>query len=212
MKHNPQQLAAWTLASLACVLAATPAKAQSYGGGNGAAWEMQTQNQPAWPGAKVSNYDRNFLVQAAADEMFELEMSRLAAEKASAPDLKAYASTLVDQHIAVQKELGALAQAKGVSLPVRLGAMRQRELYSLERLSGEDFDRAYFQRIALRAHRQNVRLFRDASQMAQDADVRAWAGKMTPAQEQHLSDARSLPSARRLTLTPLDPNASQGGM
>ena len=212
MKHTPPQFAAWTLASLALVLAAAPAKAQSYGGGNGAGWETQAQNQPSGPGSGVSTYDRNFLVQAAADEMFELEMSRLAAARASAPDLKAYATTMVDQHLAVQKELAALAQAKGVALPMRLGVLRQREFYSLERLSGEDFDRAYFQRIALRAHRQDLKLFRDASQMAQDADVRAWASKMMPAQEQHVSDARALPSARRLTLTPPDPNASQGGM
>jgi putative membrane protein len=100
-----------------------------------------------------------------------------------------------------------LAQAKGVILPTRIGALRQREIYSLERLSGEDFDRAYFQRIATRAHRQDVRLYQNASRMAQDADVREWANKMMPAQEQHVSDARALPSARRLAITPFDPNA-----
>ena len=176
MKHTPQQFVAWTLAGLAFVLAAAPVKAQS-NGGNGSAWDSQSQSM--WPGSKVSTQDRNFLVQAAADEMFELQMSRLAAERASAPDLKAYATRLVDQHLSVQKELAALAQAKGVILPTRIGALRQREIYSLERLSGEDFDRAYFQRIATRAHRQDVRLYQNASRMAQDADVREWANKMT---------------------------------
>jgi putative membrane protein len=94
-----------------------------------------------------------------------------------------------------------------VDLPKRLGALRQRELYSLERMTGEDFDRAYFQRIATRAHRQDMALFRDALRMASDADVRAWAGKMMPTHEQHLADARSLPSARRLAITPIDQNA-----
>jgi putative membrane protein len=210
MKHTPQQFAVWALAGLAFALAAVPVKAQS-NGGNGAAMEAEIQSQALWPGSKVNTYDRNFLVQAAADEMFELQMSQLAAEKASAPDLKAFAVKLVDQHMAVQKELEALAQAKGVILPTRLGALRQREFYSMERMTGEDFDRAYFQRVVLRAHRQDVRLFRDASRMARDVDVRAWAGKMMPAQEQHVADARALPSARRLTLTPFDPNANQGG-
>ncbi len=209
MKHTPQQFVAWTLAGLAFVLAAAPVKAQ-YNGGEGSAWDSQSQSM--WPGSKVSTHDRNFLVQAAADEMFELQMSRLAAERASAPDLKAYAARLVDQHLSVQQELGALAQAKGVALPTRIGALRQRELYSLERLSGEDFDRAYFQRIATRAHRQDVRLYQNASRMAQDTEIREWANKMMPAQEQHVSDARALPSARRLALTPPDPNASSTGM
>lgn len=204
MKHTPQQFAVWTLAGLAFVLAAGPARSQS--DGNGSDW-TQMQSQPWKPGSSVSVYERNFLVRAAADELFELEMSRLAAVKASALDLKAYASKMVEQHMAVQSDLQALAQAKGVDLPKRLGALRQRELYSLERMTGEDFDRAYFQRIATRAHRQDMALFRDALRMASDADVRAWAGKMMPTHEQHLADARSLPSARRLAITPIDQNA-----
>ncbi|MFM8624683.1 MAG: DUF4142 domain-containing protein [Betaproteobacteria bacterium] len=208
MKHTPQHYVAWTLAGLVFVLAAAPARSQS--DGNGSDW-TQMQSQPWKPGSSVSVYDRNFLVRAAADELFELEMIRLAIEKASAADLKAHAVKLVGQHMAVQQELQSLAQSKGVDLPKRLGALCQRELYSLERMSGEDFDRAYFQRIATRAHRQDMTLFRDAIRMASDADVRAWADKMMPAHEQHLADARSLPSARRLAITPVDPNAASSG-
>lgn len=212
MKHLHPHFAALVLTGLALVTVGSPAKAQSNGGGNGASAQDLMQYQPAAPGMTVSNYDKTFLTRAASDEMFELEMSRVAMEKASAPDLKAYAIAMVNQHLAVYQELSALAQSKGVSLPTRLGTLRQRELFNLRKLSGEDFDRAYFQRIAMWAHRQDVRLFRDAGRMSPDADVRAWANKMMPAQEQHVADARALPSAPRLSLTPFDPNSFQGGM
>jgi putative membrane protein len=151
-------------------------------------------------------------MRAAADELFEFEMSRLAMERTTADDLKAYATKMVGIHTEVQQQLNALAQAKGLVLPNTLGTMRQRELDRLQALSGEEFDREYFQRVGLRAHRQNIKLFRDASRLARDPDVRSWASKMAPAHEQHLSDARALPSARWLTYTPYDPSNFPGGM
>jgi len=207
MTHSNCRVISLAVASLVLALQGQPALAQGE--------DTPSPSMRPEVGARsdaLNAIDRNFLLRAAADEMFELEMSRLAAEKSNAPDLKGYASKLVDQHLAVQQELNALAQAKGLTLPNTLTAARQREIRRLQSLSGEDFDRQYFQAVGLRAHRQNIRLFSDASKRARDPDVRAWASKMMPAQEQHLSDARALPSAPRLTYTPFDNSAPQSGM
>ena len=207
MTHSHIRGVSLAVASLALALQVQPALAQ---GEDKPSPSMQPE-----PGVRSNGLDaidRSFLLRAAADEMFELEMSRLAAEKSSAPDLKSYASKLVDQHLAVQQELSALAQAKGLTLPNTMTAARQREIRRLQSLAGDDFDRQYFQAVGLRAHRQNIRLFSDASKRARDPDVRAWASKMMPAQAQHLSDAQALPSARRLTYTPYYNSAPQGGM
>jgi len=199
--------ASLALAGLALVIGVAPVRAQSdtsSADGSAPALTSKTSN--------LSSGDRTFLLRAAADELFEYEMSRLAMERTTADDLKAYATKMVGTHMEVQQQLNALAQAKGLVLPNTLGMLRQRELDRLQALSGEEFDREYFQRVGLRAHRQNIKLFRDASRLARDPDIRSWASKMAPAHEQHLSDARSLPSARWLTYTPFDPNSYQGGM
>lgn len=207
MKHSSYRHASLALAGLALILNALPVRAQSDGSSTSAQGTASTVRPSA-----LNSGDRTFLLRASADELFELEMSRLAMEKSTADDLKTYATKLVGQHLEVQQQLNNLAQAKGLVLPNTLGMLRQRELDRLQSLSGEEFDREYFQRVALRAHRQNIKLFRDASRMAKDPEIRAWANKMAPAQEQHLSDARALPSARWLTYTPYDPNNFQGGM
>lgn len=205
MKHISYRRAGLALAGLALVLGVAPARAQSDG-----------SSYPPAPltskSSTLSSGDRTFLLRAAADELFEFEMSRLAMEKSTADDLKSYAAKMVAMHMEVQQQLNGLAQAKGLVLPNTLGMLRQRELDRLQNLSGEEFDREYFQRVGLRAHRQNIKLFRDASRLARDPDVRAWASKMAPAHEQHLAEARSLPSARWLTYTPYDPGNFQGGM
>lgn len=195
------------LTSLVLALQAQPVLAQGED-----APSPSMRSEPAAGSGGLSSVDRNFLLRASADELFELEMSRLAVEKSTAPDLQAYASKLVEQHLAVREELAGLAQAKGLTLPNTLSAARQREIKRLQSLAGDEFDRQYFQAVGLRAHRQNIKLFGDASKRSQDADVKAWANKMMPAQEQHLSDARALPSARRLSQTPYAPNVPQGGM
>lgn len=193
------------LAGLALVIGVAPVRAQS-DGASSASVPLTSKT------STLSSGDRTFMLRAAADELFEFEMSRLAVEKTTADDLKAFATKMVGLHTEVQQQLNALAQAKGLVLPNTLGMLRQRELDRLQALSGEEFDREYFQRVGLRAHRQNIKLFRDASRLARDPDVRAWAGKMAPAHEQHLADARSLPSARWLTYAPYDPGNFQGGM
>lgn len=197
--------ASLALAALALFIGVAPVRAQTESASS-ASPPLTTKT------STLSSGDRTFLLRAAADELFEFEMSRLAMEKTTADDLKAFATKMVGLHTEVQQQLNALAQAKGLVLPNTLGMLRQRELDRLQALSGEEFDREYFQRVGLRAHRQNIKLFRDASRLARDPDVRAWAGKMAPAHEQHLADARSLPSARWLTYTPYDPGNFQGGM
>ena len=199
--------ASLALAGLALVIGVAPVRAQSdASSASGSAPALTSKT------STLSSGDRTFLLRAAADELFEFEMSRLAMERTTADDLKAYATKMVGTHTEVQQQLNALAQAKGLVLPNTLGMLRQRELDRLQALSGEEFDREYFQRVGLRAHRQNIKLFRDASRLARDPDVRSWASKMAPAHEQHLSDARALPSARWLTYTPYDPSNFPGGM
>jgi putative membrane protein len=197
--------ASLALASLALVIGVAPVQAQSESSSGSSISPPLTSKT-----SSLTSGDRTFLLRAAADELFEFEMSRLAMERTTADDLKAYATKMVGIHTEVQQQLNALAQAKGLVLPNTLGMLRQRELDRLQALSGDEFDREYFQRVGLRAHRQNITLFRDASRLARDPDVRSWASKMAPAHEQHLSDARALPSARWLTYTPYDSNSQTG--
>lgn len=207
MTHTTHRGVGLAVASLVLALQAQPALAQ---GEDTPSPSMKPDTSVRTGG--LSAADRTFLMRASADELFELEMSRLATEKSTAPDLQAYASRLVEQHLAVRQELAELAQSKGLTLSNTLSAARQREITRLQSLSGEQFDRQYFQAVGLRAHRQNIKLFGDASKRSQDPEVRAWASKMMPAQEQHLTDAQALPSARRLTYTPYAPVTPQGGM
>lgn len=165
-------------------------------GSSGSAGGTSASTRSAQSGRLVAA-DRNFLMRAAGSGLAELEAARMAADKAQDEAVKRYAAMLVEQHEAANKELSTLAESKGLSLPTSAPAGKRRELNRLGREKGEDFDAAFVQTVGVREHRQDVRLFREASRNAKDPEVKAWAAKMLPTLEQHLSQAQALPAAKR---------------
>lgn len=145
----------------------------------------------------LSTAERNFLMRAGTDGMFELEAARMAADQSKDDAVKRYASMLVEQHMAANQELASLAQSKGVSLPSSVPSGKRRELERIKRAQGEEFDALFVQTVGIRDHRGDVNRFREISRTAKDADVKAWANKMLPILERHMSEARSLPAAKR---------------
>jgi putative membrane protein len=98
---------------------------------------------------------------------------------------------MATDHGKANDELKALAQQKGLTLPAEVDA-KHRQLYDrLAKLSGAEFDRAYIEEM-VKDHRKDVSDFRRQSQGAQDADVKAWAGKTLPTLEDHFKQVQQI--------------------
>lgn len=81
----------------------------------------------------------------------DVDQGKLAEKKASSPDVKAFAETMVRDHSAVNEKAAALAKKLGVtpkdnamSQSLLKGAAEARA--PMEKLSGKDFDKAYITR------------------------------------------------------------------
>lgn len=144
----------------------------------------------------LSSTDRNFFMQAAMSGMKEVELSRLAATRATSDDLRAFAQRMVDEHTAKNAELMQLATAKGVTLPAAPDAKLQAMLTRMGALSGAQFDRAYLKEAGVKEHRNAAKLFERASTRATDADVRSFAASTLPAIRMHLSMAEGMNGTR----------------
>jgi putative membrane protein len=133
--------------------------------------------------------DQNFVSKAALDGMAEVELGKLAVEKAGSDDVKKFGQRMVDDHSKAGDELKTLAQNKQITLPTggnpHAKAMHDR----LAKLSGAAFDRAYMQAM-LTDHRKAVNEFRLESKSGRDADVKGWAAKTLPTLEEHLKMAQ----------------------
>jgi putative membrane protein len=142
-------------------------------------------------GGAVSSRDRKFVMNAAMGDMFEIESSRLALERAAGDQVRRMAQQLIDDHTRTSGELMQLAQPKGLTPPAALDTRHAAMLSRLRNLSGAAFDREYLRLAGVRAHEQAVKLFRDQSRKGSDADLRAFAARTLPALEGHLQMARS---------------------
>jgi putative membrane protein len=152
-------------------------------------------------GAKSSNAssslaagERRFLEKAAQAGKAEIEISKLALQKAENPKAKELAQRMIDDHTKAAAELEKLASAKGVTLPTDMDGGHKRLLDKLSKKSGNAFDREYTDEME-DDHSKVVRDFRSMAKSAKDADVKAFAEKTLPTLEQHLQLAKDAESA-----------------
>jgi putative membrane protein len=144
---------------------------------------------------RLAGADKDFLEQAAQNGHAEIEGSRLAATKATNPDVKAYAQKMVDAHTKSHQELVTLATSKGAKLPDDPSLVQKTKLKLLEAVDGEGFDRRYTESLGVEAHEDNVKLFQKASSRSADPEIKAFATRMLPELREHLTMARALKTA-----------------
>jgi putative membrane protein len=126
----------------------------------------------------------NFWSNAAAGGMAEVELGRLASQKAQNPEVKKFAQMMVTDHTKANAELKTLAARKNVTLPTGLDSSHQSVMERLNGLTGAEFDRAYVEAM-VEDHEDTVELF-EANADDADADIKAFAAKNLPVVKGHL--------------------------
>jgi putative membrane protein len=134
--------------------------------------------------------DQAFVLEAAKGGMAEVEVGKLAVDKASNADVKKFGQRMVDDHSKANDELKAIASSKHITLPASLDAKDKAMYDRLSKLSGAAFDRAYMQAMVT-DHVTDVAAFKREAQTGNDPEVKAFAAKTLPTLEDHLKMARS---------------------
>jgi putative membrane protein len=136
--------------------------------------------------------DSAFLKDAAHAGAAEIEASKLAQTKAKSADVKAFADSMVTDHTKVADELKALAATKNVKLPEGPSIKQKAELKLIDAGDNDKFDERYAKHFGVKAHKDTIKLFEDASRDAKDPEVKAWATKTLPGLKHHLEMAQAL--------------------
>jgi putative membrane protein len=141
--------------------------------------------------AKLAPADRQFVKKAAEGGLAEVELGKLASEKADSPDVKQFGQRMVDDHSKANDQLKQVASEKGITIPDKLSAKDAATKARLEKLSGRAFDRAYM-RDMVTDHTKDVSEFRMESKNAKDPDVKNFASQTLPTLKDHLKEAKSI--------------------
>ena len=154
----------------------------------GAAWAQSatppTGGAAASGAAAMSHGDKKFVEDAAAGGMAEVEMGKLAEQKATNPQVKQFGSRMVQDHGKANDELKSLASSKGVRVPAALPKSKQADVDKMGKLAGADFDKAYMKHM-VDDHKHDVSMFEKQSKSGQDSDLKAWAAKTLPTLREH---------------------------
>jgi putative membrane protein len=149
---------------------------------------------PETADSKSSTGDSAWVMKVAKGGMAEVELGKLATEKAASDEVKKFGQRMVDDHSKANDDLKTLAQNKKITLPADMDPKEKALRDRLSKLSGAAFDRAYMQAM-LADHRQDVAEFRKEANSGKDPDVKAFAAKTLPTLEEHLKMAQQTTTA-----------------
>lgn len=146
--------------------------------------------------------DRNFLLSAMAESVKQARVGRLAAGKATDPEVREFAQAMVDHHEAAHARLADAARRLGVEPLTEIDPVAARWTATLEALAGPAFDAVY-------ANGQEIELYaatyvyQRGDRFASDSGLRQEAGREAEANDAHRRTAQRL--AARLEPAPTAP-------
>lgn len=141
----------------------------------------------------MKSADATFAMKAAQGGMAEVKLGKLAAEKASSPDVKAFGQQMVDDHSKANDDLKSVAEKQGMTLPADVNAKQQAMYDKLSKLSGADFDKAYVSDM-VKDHTQDVKEFQKEANSGKDEQIKAFATRTLPVLQSHLDKIKSIQS------------------
>ncbi len=144
----------------------------------------------------LSQFDRQFMVQAAQGGIAEVELGKIARQKASSNIVKEYARRMVVEHTQANARLKTLAQQKGVTLPTAIGKKNEELKQKLSKLSGAKFDKEYMKEAGVKSHEEQAKLFSRQVERGQDPDVKNFAATTLPVVQKHLQHAQDITESR----------------
>ena len=141
-------------------------------------------DRPQTPAAQRSTADQEFVTKALEGGTKEVAMGKLAAQKATNADVKAFANRMVTDHSKSVTELAAMTRmtppsADKMPAPAKLASA-----------NGAEFDRAYMAEM-VSAHQATVALYEREVREGTDEALKKWANEKLTTVRDHLEKARA---------------------
>ncbi len=142
----------------------------------------------------LSSSDKSFAEDAARGSLLEVTLGKLAVEKGSNAQVKAFGEMMSKDHSKASDELKSWAASVGYNLPVALNNNEQRKHDDLKAKSGAEFDREYMD-LMVEHHKETVNKFEKTSSNGDNAQLKSWATSKLPTLKAHLTQAEEIEEA-----------------
>lgn len=137
--------------------------------------------------------ERELLSRLAASSLYDIEVSRLAAARATSPRVRSYAQALAAHRVQSWQQLGALMRGRGMHVPTRLEGAAATKLQRLAAVPpSAEFDAAYVRVVGIEDHAETVALLERARFDTRDPQLAAWIDRSLPVLRGDMQAARQL--------------------
>lgn len=135
----------------------------------------------------------DFVDEVSAKGIAEVENAKLALEKSTSTDIKAFAKKMITDHSKANIELAGIASRKNLDVADDAELSAKAKTLILELRDGQSFDEAYANN-QVEAHKTVIELLERAA-ISNDADLAAFAKENLPTLQKHLKEAKELAAA-----------------
>jgi len=196
MKHLVRRSTPVALAiALAGITSAQVASGQTSG-------TSRTAPRPYQPSTQTSRLDaREFVTRTGVAGLAQVELGKLASERAMDADVKAFAQMMVRDHSRANDELSKIASQLNIQVPTQLDPLHRDLVDRLSKVKGAEFDREYMAAM-VKAHEDAAGLLRSftsgdrpigtSGRARGEQSLMEWAMKMMATVERHLERARQI--------------------
>ena len=133
---------------------------------------------------------KDFVMKAADGGMMEVELGKIAQQKAQSQRVKNYADMIVADHTKANDELKSIVTTK-IVMPAAMSDEHQKNIELLKNKSGADFDKSYIN-MMIDDHKKDIAEFKKASQNVKDAGIKGFATNALPVLQKHLDSAKAI--------------------
>jgi putative membrane protein len=137
----------------------------------------------------ISSKDKEFITKAASGGMMEVQLGKLAQQKASSKEVKDFGSKMEKEHGKANDELKNIVEQKKLTMPKEMQRKHKSTVQKLEKLSGAEFDKKYMEEM-VKDHKLDIKEFKEGSGKVKDPELKAWIDKTLPTLEEHLQMAK----------------------
>ena len=157
------------------------------------AFPLVTSAQVKTPSTAPTNMPtgKAFLDDAAQINLGEIDLGKLAEQKAGNQALKDFGSRMVTDHTKAQDQLEQVAKAEGITLPTHTSAKMMDLQKQLENTSGKQFDQQYLDHM-LSGHKAAIDMFDHEIENGQNQRDKTYAENVLPVIQDHIRIAEDV--------------------
>jgi putative membrane protein len=142
-------------------------------------------------GVVTDEKSKEFLTKAANSGMAEVQLAKMAQQKATIDAVKSFAAMLERDHTAVGDQVKSFASQRNVALPSAPSDDKQKMVNDMDKMSGKAFDKEFIS-MMVKGHNDGISLFEDTKANASDVDIKNFADKTLPTLRMHLDSAKAI--------------------